>query len=126
VATAPATGPPGPRATTARPRFRRAFRDGGGGPLGSSDVHGRFGLLLLVLIASYLLSAFTLSKVAEDIEILLFLAALLLAVRAGNHPSRVMPVSWPGRQNYGGSGSCRSGHQPPGRRPARAATIGMD
>ncbi len=71
MATAPATGPTGRRATTARPGFRRASRDGGGGPPGSSDVHGRLGLLL-VLIASYLLSAFNVSKVAEDIEILLF------------------------------------------------------
>ena len=48
-----------------------------------------------MLIASYLLSAFTLSKVADDIETLLFLAALLLAVRTSplSHRWRMVVVA---------------------------------
>ena len=68
---------------TAVSSARRALRDGAG-PLGSPDAHSRFGLLLLVLIASYLLSAFTLSKIAQSIELVLFLAALLLALRTSH------------------------------------------
>jgi hypothetical protein len=98
---------------------RRAPRDGGDGAPVPADARARFGLLLVVLIVTYLLSAFTLSNVAQGIEIVLFLAALLLALRtsgltrrwrvlvgvvaitgtlagpgrhAGNHPSRVMPA----------------------------------
>jgi hypothetical protein len=66
---------------TALSPARRAPRDGGGGPPGSSDARGRFGLLLLVLITTYLLSAFSLSRIFEGIEMVLFLAALLLALR---------------------------------------------
>ncbi len=60
---------------------RAAARDGAGEPPGSPDSHGRFGVLLLVLIATYLLSAFSLSKIAETIQVALFAAAVLLALR---------------------------------------------
>jgi hypothetical protein len=60
---------------------RQAPRNGGEGVPVASDAHVRFGLLLLVLIASYLLSAFSLSKVADGINTALFLVALLLALR---------------------------------------------
>jgi hypothetical protein len=74
---------------------RRAPPDGGDGPPESPDAHGRFGLLLLVLITTYLLAAFTLSKVAESIEMVLFLAALLLALRTSQvtHRWRVLLVA---------------------------------
>jgi len=41
---------------------------------------GRYGLLLLVLISTYLLSSFSIT-VAGDLQVLLFLAVLLLALR---------------------------------------------
>ena len=41
---------------------------------------GRYGLLLLVLISTYLLSSFNI-KVAADLQVLLFVAVLLLALR---------------------------------------------
>ena len=41
---------------------------------------GRYGLLLLVLISTYLLSSFSI-KVVADLQVLLFLAVLLLALR---------------------------------------------
>jgi hypothetical protein len=49
---------------------------------------GRFGLLLLVLISTYLLSAFSTSKLVNDLQVLLFLAVLLLALRTSPWPRR--------------------------------------
>jgi hypothetical protein len=49
---------------------------------GPPDTGGRYGLLLLVLIASYLLSAFSSATLAVDLQILLFVAVLLLALRS--------------------------------------------
>ena len=42
---------------------------------------GRYGLLLLVLVATYLLSAFTTSRLVTYLQVALFLALLLLALR---------------------------------------------
>ncbi len=42
---------------------------------------GRYGLLLLVLIVTYLLSAFNHTKLTEYLQVVLFLAVLLLAFR---------------------------------------------
>ena len=42
---------------------------------------GRYGLLLLVLILTYLLSAFVQGRIIIDLQLLLFLALLLLALR---------------------------------------------
>src|SRR5258708_2706300 len=42
---------------------------------------GRYGLLLLVLISTYLLSALSSSKLVVDVQVLLFMAVLLLALR---------------------------------------------
>jgi hypothetical protein len=42
---------------------------------------GRYGLLLLVLVATYLLSAFTTSRLVTYFQVALFLALLLLALR---------------------------------------------
>jgi Ion channel len=58
-----------------------ARRPGGsGGRAGLPQPGARYGLLLLVLISTYLLSSFSIS-VAGDLQVLLFLAALLLALR---------------------------------------------
>jgi hypothetical protein len=58
-----------------------ARRPPSGGEGGGPGPGGRFGLLLLVLISTYLLSAFSLSKVAQPIQVALFAAVLLLALR---------------------------------------------
>jgi hypothetical protein len=49
----------------------------------------RFGLLLLVLIATYLLSAFTEAQWVTDVQILAFAAALLLALRNALVPRHI-------------------------------------
>jgi hypothetical protein len=59
-----------------------ARRAGGRGEqAGRAEPGGRYGLLLLVLIATYLLAAFGLSTLAAEVQITLFLAVLLLALR---------------------------------------------
>ena len=68
-------------------RVARRVRRGRTGPPGSG---GRYGLLLLVLIATYLLSAFSGTKLAIDLQIGLFAAILLLALRTSPLPGR-----WP-------------------------------
>jgi Ion channel len=59
---------------------------------GPPERAGRFGLLLLVLISTYLLSAFSVGKLAGDLQVLLFLAVLLLALRTSPLPRR---WTWP-------------------------------
>ncbi|MGC1283703.1 MAG: potassium channel family protein [Streptosporangiaceae bacterium] len=62
-------------------RASPAVRPGGSdGRAGLPQPGGRYGLLLLVLISTYLLSSFSIS-VAADLQVPLFLAALLLALR---------------------------------------------
>ena len=51
---------------------------------------GRYGLLLLLLIGTYLLAAFTEAKLATELQVLLFAFVLLIALR--NSP---MPAPWP-------------------------------
>jgi Ion channel len=65
---------------------RRARRSRTGPP----GAGGRYGLLLLVLIGTYLLSAFSGTKLAIDLQIGLFAAVLLLALRTSPLPGR-----WP-------------------------------
>ncbi len=67
--------PPAPRAGSTAGRARPPQRG------------GRYGLLLLVLISTYLLSAFDL-KVAADLQVLLFLTVLLLTLRSSRLPRR--------------------------------------
>jgi Ion channel len=57
---------------------------------GPADSCGRYGLLLLVLIATYLLSAFDLTTLTIDLQIGLFAAILVLALRTSPLPGR-----WP-------------------------------
>jgi hypothetical protein len=51
---------------------------------------GRYGLLLLILIGTYLLAAFTEAKPATEVQVILFALVLLVALR--NSP---MPRPWP-------------------------------
>jgi hypothetical protein len=72
------------QASPARRPGRRISR-GRTGPSGSG---GRYGLLLLVLIATYLLSAFSGTQLAIQLEIGLFVVILLLALRTSPLPGR--------------------------------------
>jgi hypothetical protein len=54
---------------------------GRGSRPGPPKLSGRYGALLLVLIATYILSAFSFSKLASDLQVAAFAAALLLALR---------------------------------------------
>ncbi len=54
---------------------------GGRGRTGGREPGGRYGLLLLVLILTYLLSAFTNGRTIIDLQFVLFLILLLLALR---------------------------------------------
>ena len=56
----------------------------------SANPGGRYGLLLLVLIGTYLLAAFSGAKLATEIQVLLFALVLLIALR--NSP---WPAPWP-------------------------------
>src|SRR3984893_6692156 len=54
---------------------------GPGSHPGPPETAGRYGVLLLVLISTYLLSAFSFSKLASDLQVAAFAAVLLLALR---------------------------------------------
>jgi Ion channel len=56
---------------------------------------GRYGLLLLVLIASYLLSAFNRRPLVTDLQIVFFLWVLLLALHASRLPRGLTRVAIP-------------------------------
>jgi hypothetical protein len=69
-------------------RASPARRPGGsGGRTRLPKLGGRYGLLLLVLISTYLLSSFSISA-AGDLQVLLFLAVLLLALRTSQFSRR--------------------------------------
>ncbi len=68
-------------------RLARRVNRGRTGPPGSG---GRYGLLLLVLIATYLLSALNGTKLAVEVQTGLFAAVLVLALRTSPLPGR-----WP-------------------------------
>ena len=58
------------------------------GRTGPPDHGGRYGLLLLVLVATYLLSAFNGGRFAVDLQIALFATVLVLALRTSRMPGR--------------------------------------
>jgi len=60
---------------------------------GPPDPGGRYGLLLLLLIATYLLSASSLNVLAADLQTLLFLGVLLLVLRTAQASRRVVWLS---------------------------------
>jgi glucan phosphoethanolaminetransferase (alkaline phosphatase superfamily) len=55
-----------------------------------ADRGGRYGLLLIVLVGTYLLVAFSGAKLATEVQVILFALVLLIALR--NSPS---PAPWP-------------------------------
>jgi Ion channel len=59
----------------------RLTRAGARGRTGSPPDGGRYGLLLAVLIGTYLLAAFSGAKVATEVQVVLFAAVLLIALR---------------------------------------------
>jgi hypothetical protein len=59
-----------------------------GSRAGPPEPGGRYGLLLLVLISTYLLSALGNGKLLVDVQVLLFVAVLLLALRTSSLPRR--------------------------------------
>jgi hypothetical protein len=59
-----------------------------GGRAGPTEPVGRYGLLLLVLIVTYLLSASGFSTLAADVQTVLFLTLLLLALRTAKVSQR--------------------------------------
>jgi hypothetical protein len=62
---------------------------GGSGRTGHREPGGRYGLLLLVLILTYLLTAFTKGRAITDFQLLLFLVLLLLALRTSRVRGRM-------------------------------------
>jgi Ion channel len=67
---------------------RRPAGRGNHGGTGPANPAGRYGLLLLVLIATYLLSAFSGRMLAENLQAVLFAVVLLLALRTSPLPGR--------------------------------------
>ena len=55
-----------------------------------SRVGGRYGLLLLVLIGTYLLAAFSGTKLATEVQVVLFAGVLLISLRTS-----LLPGRWP-------------------------------
>ena len=51
---------------------------------------GRYGALLILLIASYLLSAFITARWIEAVQVVLFTVAVLLALRSSSIPRRAV------------------------------------
>jgi hypothetical protein len=62
----------------------------GRGRAGSPQGGGRYGLLLLVLVGTYLFSAFGGKQLAAELQVLLFALILLIALRTSPLPGR-----WP-------------------------------
>ena len=83
------TGPPGADHTHGHDTGILArLTELGHGRTGSSQRGGRYGLLLLVLIGTYLFSAFGGKQLAAEVQVLLFAAVLLIALRTSPLPGR--------------------------------------
>jgi hypothetical protein len=84
-------GPPGADRTQGHDAGTWARLTGlGAGRTGSSQAGGRYGLLLLVLIGTYLLAAFSGAKLAIELQVVLFAVILLMALRTS-----LLPAPWP-------------------------------
>ena len=84
-------GPPGADHTQGHdPGILARVTGQGHGRTGSSQRGGRYGLLLVVLIGTYLLAAFDAAKVAGELQIVLFAVILLIALRTSP-----LPRPWP-------------------------------
>jgi hypothetical protein len=86
------SGPPGADHTQGHDVsvVARLAGQGDRGRTGSSQGGGRYGLLLLVLVGTYLFSAFGGKQLAAEFQVLLFAVVLLLALRTSPLPGR-----WP-------------------------------
>jgi len=84
-------GPPGADHTQGHDTGTWARLTGQGhGRTGSPQAGGRYGLLLLVLIGTYLLAAFSGAKLAIELQVVLFAVILLMALRTS-----LLPAPWP-------------------------------
>jgi len=84
-------GPPGTDRTQGDDAGIHARLTGlGRGRTGSPSRGGRYGLLLLVLIGTYVLASFSGAKLAIDLQVVLFTLVLLLALRTS-----LLPRPWP-------------------------------
>jgi hypothetical protein len=84
-------GPPGAdQAQGHDPGLLARLTGQGHGRTGSSQRGGRYGLLLLILIGTYLLAAFNGASLATELQVVLFAAILLAALRTS-----LMPRPWP-------------------------------
>ena len=84
-------GPPGADHTPGHDTGTLARLTGlGHGRTGSPPLGGRYGLLLLVLIGTYLLAAFSGAKLATEVQVVLFSVILLMSLRTA-----LLPRPWP-------------------------------
>jgi hypothetical protein len=84
-------GPPGADHTHGHDTGTLARLTGSGhGRTGSPAGGGRYGLLLLVLIGTYLLAAFSGARLAIELQVVLFAVTLLMALRTS-----LLPRPWP-------------------------------
>ena len=84
-------GPPGAdQAQGHDPGILARLTGQGQGRTRSSQRGGRYGLLLLLLIATYLLTAFSGAALATELQVVLFVGVLLLSLRTSP-----LPAPWP-------------------------------
>jgi hypothetical protein len=84
-------GPPGAnRAQGHDTGILARLTEPGHGRTGSPERGGRYGLLLAVLIGTYVLAAFSGAKLATEVQVVLFAVILLIALRTS-----VLPRPWP-------------------------------
>jgi hypothetical protein len=84
-------GPPGAgQAQGHDPGILARLTGQGHGRTRSSRRGGRYGLLLLLLITSYLLTAFSGATLATELQVVLFAGVLLLSLRTSP-----LPAPWP-------------------------------
>jgi hypothetical protein len=85
------TGPTGADHTQGHDAGTLARLTGPGhGRTGSPPRGGRYGLLLAVLVGTYLLAGFSGAKLATEVQVVLFAVVLLIALRTS-----VLPRPWP-------------------------------
>jgi len=85
------TGPPGADRAQGHDTGIANWLTGlGNGRTGSPQRGGRYGLLLLVLIGTYLLAAFSGARLATEVQVILFSVIVLLSLRTS-----LLPRPWP-------------------------------
>jgi hypothetical protein len=84
----PASAPPGDAPSTdAQPADAQEAGEAAGG---GQQRAGRYGVLLLLLITTYLISAFSSGRWVQLVQILLFVVTALLALRSAREPRRMV------------------------------------